>query len=67
VLVVAINVSSGDVVVSGDVDDGRSPDERVWEPSAGDELDVPGSGALLVATGSDLDGKRTLLNPPAPK
>jgi hypothetical protein len=40
---------------------------RVWEPSAGDELDVPGSGALLVTTDTDLDGKRTFLDPPVPK
>ena len=40
---------------------------RVWEPSVGDELDVLGSGALLVATGTDLDRKRTFLDPPASK
>jgi hypothetical protein len=40
---------------------------RVWEPSAGDELNMSGSGALLVATDTDLDGKQIFLDPPAPK
>ena len=61
VVAVAISASGGDAVVGDDVDDGRSP------AAAGDERDVPGSGALLVATGTDLDGIRTFLNPPVPK
>ena len=40
---------------------------RVWEPSAGDELEMSDSGGLLDATGTGLDGIRTFLNPRAAK
>ena len=51
----AIGASGGDADVG-----------RVREPSAGDELHVPGSGVLWDATGTGLDGVGTFLNPPAP-
>jgi hypothetical protein len=40
---------------------------RVWEPSAGDELVVPGSGGLQDAICTGLDGIQTFLDPPAHK
>ena len=66
-LVVAISASGSDAVVGGGVEMNVDHRLRVWEPSAGDELVVSGSGGLLDATGTGVDEIRTFPNPPAPK